>query len=129
MGSSVKCSLSAQGSLASPILFVIYLSGVSKAIEEAVPGIKVLSFAEDLGLVAPAGSVDQVCSKLQAAGEAAIAVQFDAEKTEAVLFTRKRGRQLNEQIRRARTTVGNHEAPFRGEATRWLGIWLDTGLP
>lgn len=47
-----------QASPVSPILFVIYLSGVSKAIEEAVPGIKVLSFADDLGLVAPAGSVE-----------------------------------------------------------------------
>ena len=86
-----------QGSPASPILFAIYISGVFEAIEAAVPGVKALSFSDDVGIVAPAISVDQACKKLQRAGEAAIAwgrtnaVQFDTEKTEAMLFTRKRG--------------------------------------
>jgi hypothetical protein len=96
-----------QGSPVSPILFVIYLSGVFQAIEEAVPGVQALSFADDLGIVVPAGSVAQACERLQQAGEAAIdwglqnTVQFDTGKTEAVLFTRKRGRQLREQVQRA----------------------------
>ena len=123
-----------QGSPASPILFIIYISRVFHVIEEAVPGMGPLSFADDIGLVAAAGSVDQVCEKLQKAGEVAIqwghenAVQFDAEKTEAMLFTRKRGRELREQTERARITVEGHEVSFHKEATRWLGIWLDTGL-
>jgi hypothetical protein len=37
-----------QGSPVSPIL--IYLSGIFQAIEEAVPGIQALSFADDIGL-------------------------------------------------------------------------------
>jgi hypothetical protein len=96
-----------QGSPASPILFAIYISGVFEAIEAAVPGVKALSFSDDVGIVAPASSVDQACEKLQRAGEAAIAwsrtkaVQFDTEKTETMLFTRKRGRQLREQVKQA----------------------------
>ncbi|KKA16155.1 reverse transcriptase, partial [Rasamsonia emersonii CBS 393.64] len=122
------------GSPVSPILFVIYLSGVFGAIEAAVPGIRALSFADDIGLIALGSSVDQTCRLLQQAGDAAItwgqanAVQFDAEKTEAVLFTRKRGRELRDQVQRARILVGGHQVSFSQEATRWLGIWLDAGL-
>ncbi|KAL2012391.1 hypothetical protein VTN00DRAFT_5109 [Thermoascus crustaceus] len=123
-----------QGSPVSPILFVIYLSGIFEAVEAAVPGIRALSFADDIGLIASGTSVEQICKQLQQAGETAIAwgqanaVQFDEKKTEAVLFTRKRGQELRNQVQRATVQVGQHQAPFKQEATRWLGIWLDTGL-
>lgn len=93
-----------------------------------------LGIADDIGLIALGSSVDQACQQLQQAGETAItwgqnnAVQFDAEKTEAVLFTRKRGRALRDQVQRARIQVGGHQVQFNQEATRWLGIWLDAGL-
>ncbi|KAL1980085.1 hypothetical protein VTN96DRAFT_4674 [Rasamsonia emersonii] len=122
-----------QGSPVSPILFVIYISGVVEAVEAAVPGIRALSFADDIGLIALGNSVDQACRQLQQAGEAAITwgqantVQFDAEKTEATLFTRKRGRELRAQVQRARISIGAHQVSFNQDATRWLGIWLDTG--
>lgn len=123
-----------QGSPVSPILFVIYISGVFQAIETAVPGVRALSFADDIGLIALGSSVDLVCRQLQQAGEAAISwgqtntVQFDAEKTEATLFTRKQGWALRDQVRRARISIGGHQISFNQEATHWLGIWLDTGL-
>jgi Reverse transcriptase (RNA-dependent DNA polymerase) len=106
-----------QGSPVSPILFAVYLSGIFRDIEEAVPGVRALSFADDIGLVASGTSVDQACELLQQAGQAAIAwgqanaVQFDEKKTEAALFTRKRGRQLKDQIERARVVVGWYRAP------------------
>jgi Reverse transcriptase (RNA-dependent DNA polymerase) len=118
----------------SPILFAIYLSGVFQAIERAVPGLRTLSFADDVGLIVPASSVAQACEKLQQAGETAIEwglqddVQFDAQKTEAVLFTRKRGWQLRDQAQRAQIVIDRHQVEFSQEATRWLGIWLDSGL-
>jgi hypothetical protein len=123
-----------QGSPVSPVLFVIYLSGIFQAIEEAVPGIQALSFADNIGLTIAASSVAQACTKLQEAGEVALEwgiqnlVQFDAEKTEAVLFTRKRGRQLWDQVRRAQISVEGHRVHFSQEASRWLGVWLDAGL-
>ena len=123
-----------QGSPVSPILFIIYLSGVFDAIERRVNGIQCLSFADDIGLLAPGYSVREVCKKLQEAAKVAIewghgnVVQFDAGKTEAVLLTRKRGRELKDQIQRAQVEVDGHCVPFNLEATRWLGVWLDSGL-
>ncbi|KAI9034952.1 ribonuclease H family protein [Aspergillus affinis] len=55
-------------------------------------------------------------------------VQFDTGKTEAVLLTRKHGRVLKGQIQRARMKLGGQLVPFNPEATRWLGVWLDSGL-
>lgn len=118
----------------SPILFIIYLSSVFDTIERTVTGVQCLSFADDIGLLAPGYSVREVCSKLQKAAKAAIewghgnAVQFDAEKTEAVLLTRKRGRELKDQIQRAKVEVDGHHVAFNLDATRWLGVWLDSGL-
>jgi hypothetical protein len=40
-----------QGSPVSPILFIIYVWGVFQAIEDRVPGVKPLSFADDIGLL------------------------------------------------------------------------------
>ena len=123
-----------QGSPVSPILFAIYLSGVFDEIERTIPGVHALSFADDIGLLAPGYSVQEACKQLQQAAKVAIdwgcrnMVQFDAEKTEAALFTRKRGRKLQNQIQKARIIVGNHPATINQEATRWLGIWLDAGL-
>ena len=123
-----------QGSPVSPILFIIYLSGVFEVIERSVTGIQSLSFADDIGLLASGHSVKEVCDKLQKAARVAIewgnenVVQFDAGKTEAVLLTRKRGRELKDQIQRAQVEVDGHHVPFNPEATRWLGVWLDSGL-
>ncbi|KAJ5453717.1 uncharacterized protein N7458_004673 [Penicillium daleae] len=123
-----------QGSPVSPILFLIYLTGMFDVIERAVPGVRLLSFADDVGFLAPGYSVQEACQKLQEAARVAIdwgesnLVQFEAKKTEAVLFTRKRGQKLRSQIQRARIIVGSHSVSFNPEATRWLGIWLDTGL-
>ena len=54
--------------------------------------------------------------------------QFDAGKTEAVLLTRKWGRELKDQIQRAQVEVDGHQLIFNPDATRWLGVWLDSGL-
>ncbi|ODM14511.1 hypothetical protein SI65_10133 [Aspergillus cristatus] len=85
-----------QGSPVSPILFIIYLSGVFDVVE-GMAGVQSLSFADDIGLLASGHSVKEVCDKLQKAAKVAIewghdnVVQFDAGKTEAILLTRKRG--------------------------------------
>jgi hypothetical protein len=55
-------------------------------------------------------------------------VKFDPAKTEAALFTRKTGRVLHDQIRRATITIGGCQKEFNKDATKWLGILLDTGL-
>jgi len=54
------------------------------------------------------------------------ACQFDIEKTEAILFTQKRNNK--EPKMKAKIRVGNHEVQYNKEATRWLGVWLDSML-
>ncbi|ODM21122.1 hypothetical protein SI65_04175 [Aspergillus cristatus] len=123
-----------QGSPVSPILFIIYLSGVFDVVERSVAGVQSLSFADDIGLLASGHSVKEVCEKLQKAAKVAIEwghgnmVQFDAGKTEAVLLTCKHGQELKDQIQQAQVEVDGHCVPFNLEATKWLGVWLDSGL-
>ena len=117
-----------QSSPVSPILFSIYISRVFSAIEEAVPGVQALSFADDIGLTTTEGSVEQVCKRLQQADEAAErwghhnAVQFDMDKTEALLFSRKKGRRLQQLVEKATVMLGGHTVEFSKEAVRWLGV-------
>jgi hypothetical protein len=66
---------------------------------------------DDTSSTARGTSFRELCEKLQKASEAAIELgcrndaQFNAAKTEALLFMRKRGRELREQVRRARIIV------------------------
>lgn len=86
-----------QGSPVSPILFIIYLSGVFNNIEAEAPEVITISFVDDIGLIVPGRSIEQVKQSLEKAGQKAIQwgllnqVSFDIDKTEAVLFSRKRG--------------------------------------
>jgi hypothetical protein len=41
-----------QGSSVSPILFLIYIRGVFQAIKHQIPGIKALSYTNDIDLIA-----------------------------------------------------------------------------
>ena len=52
------------------------------------------------------------------------AVRFETSKTEAILFSRKKAHHLC----RAPIRVGDQIVRFVPEATRWLGIWLDSEL-
>ena len=76
--------------------------------------------------------VDDVVSKLERCTQASLewannnAVRFEESKTEAILFSnRRRHRQCRREIRVGST----HRVRFAGEATRWLGIWLDASQP
>ena len=60
-----------QGSPVSLVLFIIYLSGIFKAIEAKVL-IKTLSFVDDIGLIASGSSIQEVTKILKEAGKEAI---------------------------------------------------------
>ena len=121
-----------QGSLVSPILFIIYLSGIFEKIEEQNLEITALSFADDIGFLAPGKTVKDIQDALTKAGEQAIAwgltnnVTFDVDKTEAVLFTKKT--KVRRNLANYNIKIQNHNIKFNREVTRWLGIWLDAGL-
>jgi len=69
-----------------------------------------------------------VAAKLGKASDIAVAwgkengVTSDHSKSEAVLFRRKRN------VPTGTISTGEREIPFNTEATRWLGIWLDSHL-
>jgi len=118
-----------QGSPAAPILFVTYLSGIFDEVERVVPGVKGLSFVDDIGWWVQAGNGEEIAAKLAGAAAAALdwakdnGVAFDQGKTEAVLFKKKKRGTPTATVR-----VGMNDIPFNTEATRWLGVWLDSQL-
>ena len=96
-----------QGSLVSSILFLIYISQVFDAVTEACPLVSSLSFL-DWGI--------------------ANAVTYDTSKTEAMLFSKSQRQRLSKQFQGTKIKVGNEKIRFNKEATRWLGVWLDSQL-
>jgi len=123
-----------QRSPVSPVLFVIYLSGLFGEVEkeEEECGSGGISFVDDVAWVVEGEDVGECTQRLEkCAAKAQIwakdnACQFDVEKTEAMLFTRRRS--YKEPKMKARVRVGNHEVPYNKEATKWLGVWLDDML-
>jgi retron-type reverse transcriptase len=85
-----------QGSFVSPILFIIYLSGIFNKIEEQNPDIIALSFMDDIAFLTSRKTVKDIQEALSNAREQAITwgltnnITFDIDKIKAVLFTKKR---------------------------------------
>ena len=123
-----------QGSPVSPILFLIYISGVFNKVSEINPWVTSLSFIDDLGFIASGNSVKEVVKTLENVAKAVLewgkqnAVTYDVSKTEAVLFSKSHRQRLSKQLREAKIKVGDEKISFNKEATRWLGIWLDSQL-
>ncbi len=123
-----------QGSLVSPILFLIYISGVFDEVSETSPLVTSLSFVDDLGFIASGSSVKEVIKLLENVAKVVLewgrlnAVTYDLSKTEAVLFSKSHRQQLNKQLRETKIEVGTKQISFNKEATRWLGVWLDSQL-
>jgi len=120
-----------QGSPVSPVLFVIYLSVLFGQFEdkEEESGSEGISCFDDVAWVVEGEDVGECTQRLERCpAETTIwakknACQFDVEKTEAMLCTRRSKNKvpkMNAQVR-----VGIHEVPYNKEATRWLGVWLD----
>ncbi len=118
----------------SPILFLIYISGVFKKVSETSPSVTSLSFVDDLGSIASGSSVKEIVRALEKVAKEVIkwgrqnAVTYDTSKTEAVLFSKSDRQRLSKQLREAKIKVGNESISFDKEATRWLGVWLDSQL-
>ena len=93
-----------------------------------------LSFVDDLGFIASGSSVKEIVKALEKVAKEVIewgmlnAVTYDTSKTEAILFSKSHRQRLNKQLRKAKIKVGNKEISFNKEATRWLGVWLNSQL-
>jgi len=120
-----------QGSPVSPILFATHTAGLIEWVEESVQD-EGLSFVEDLGWAVTGKDVAEVVRKLEACPAESIDwasrrdLQFDTAKTEAALFTPRRGHRKHLQPKlTARIKVRDGFVRFNTEATRWLGVWMD----
>jgi len=86
-----------RGSPVSPILFTIYTSALIKWVKEYVSEAEGLSIVDNVGWVATGSNVNHVVSILQRCAAKSIkcasrqGLQFNTAKTEAALFTRRRG--------------------------------------
>ena len=119
-----------QGSLISPVLFAIYIADVHAAVEGQVQDSRGTSFVDDVTWLVEGDSVGEVVHRLEQCALATLewassnAVCFEETKTEAILFSKKRSRRRCT----AAIRVGDQTVRFAPEATRWLGIWLDSTL-
>jgi len=123
-----------QGSPGSLIYFAISTAALISWVEERVQA-KGLSFVDDLGWVATGKNVNQVVQQLEACAAESIEcdsrrdLQFDTAKTEAALFTRRKGRKKHLRPKlTSKIKVGNSFIRFNKEATEWLGVWMDAHL-
>jgi len=114
-----------QESPVSPVLFVIYLSGLFGQAEQTEEecGSEGISVVEDVG---ECTQRLERCAAETTNWAKKNACQFNIKKTEAMLFTRRR--KNKEPKMNARVRVGSHEVLYNKEATRWLGVWLDDML-
>jgi hypothetical protein len=83
-----------QGSPVSPILFLIYIADLATLVETRVPNTVGLSFVDDVTWVMDRTNKAEVTMKLTCCTSACLswaasnAVRFEADKTEAILFSR-----------------------------------------
>jgi ribonuclease HI len=93
-----------------------------------VPGAQALSFADSVAWMVTGKNVTDITEQLEKCAAESIvwaqrnAVAFDSAKTEALLLTRKT------RLPRMQVRVDGHRIPYNKEATRWLGVWLDSQL-
>lgn len=93
-----------QRSPVSPILFLIYISGVFFQVEEKISRVKCISFIDDLGFIICGQSNSKVEKLLEKAGRSALEwrahnlVTYNTSKTEAILFSKARRQKLTKQL-------------------------------
>lgn len=112
-----------QGLPVSPILFLIYISGVFSIVEARLPNVTCLLFVDDLGFITSDRSISKVARLREKAGQIALeweannAVAYDMSKTEAVLFSKARCQKLTRQLSETKLRVGGESVMFKKEAT------------
>jgi len=124
-----------QGSPMSPILFVIYTSGLIKWVTEYVSTTEGLSILDYLGWVAHESDVNQVVTIHEKCAAKSIewanreVLQFNTAKMEAALFTLRPGHKIYLRPKLTpKITVGDWLIRFNKQTTRWLGVWIDAHL-
>lgn len=88
-----------------------------------------LSFVDDLEWIVTGSTITETtnglkrCALLSKEWATKNAVEFDVEKTEAILFGKRK------KNTKMKINIGdNVKIPYNKGATRWLGFWLDSAL-
>ena len=119
-----------QGSPISPALFAIYIADIHATVESQAQDSRGISFVDDVTWLVEGRDVGEVVQRLERCAAASLewaegnAVRFETSKTEAILFSRRKAHKRCQ----APIRVGSQTVRFAPEATRWLGLWLDSEL-
>ena len=123
-----------QRSFVSPIFFLICISGVFDQVEENLPRVVLLSFIDDLGVIASGASVKEIAKTLEKINKVVLkwnkknAVTYNTGKTKLVFFSKIRLSCYNCQLQEITVFIVGEYIKFKKEATRELGVWLDGQL-
>ena len=100
-----------QRSPVSPILFLIYISGVFDIVTENNPTVTSLSFVDNLGFIASSSSVKEISQTIEKLVFTVLhwgstnAIIYDISKTKAVLFSKSHRQRLSRQLREVEIKV------------------------
>jgi hypothetical protein len=126
-----------QGSLASPILFLLYLHPLFDTLNAHHPNIWSPSYIDDVAIVAQGKTREGNVRALEAAARTAFqwardnAVAFDDAKLEMLHFHRARQDTITEDIKIRLphgTVVGPGTRGGKRDVVRWIGVYLDRKL-
>ena len=115
-----------QGSPLSPILFLLYIATLYKALAKC-PGLLVVGFADDTNLMAFSRDVQANCRRLENAWRIcekwarSRGMEFAPQKSKLMHFTRAY-KPLKNRVKLSSTEV------MPRESARFLGVWLDRKL-
>jgi hypothetical protein len=121
-----------QGSPVSPILLATYLSCLFPFVEDKVDGVEGISFADDVRWWVSGKDIGEIrckigkCASLSQKWAQNNAIVVDIDKTEFVLFSRRR--KMNRASKEGIQIALGILKSFNSHAIRWLGVWIDTHL-
>ena len=119
-----------QESPISPILFLIYIKFLFMERKSSIDE-RILSYLDDIGLVASLKSIKENCQLLQKLAQDLLikqqnnCMQFDMEKTELIHFHSKRSFDLENEAYSVKIKDSIIQSK---DLVKWLGIWLDSKL-
>jgi hypothetical protein len=122
-----------QGSPLSPVLFLLYISTLYRALKEEHPHLGIVGFADDTNLLAFGRTPEVNARQLERAWDTCLqwaktrGMAFAAEKSELIHFNRGR-KQWDTPVNLA-LPQGERTSPIQPtRSARFLGVWLDWRL-
>lgn len=122
-----------QGSPLSPVLFILYIASLYRALKQQHPLISLVGFADDTNLLVFGKSPGANVRQLEAAWKTCLqwaatrGMAFAAEKSELIHFNKNR-KQWDNPVNLALPSGESYSAVKPIGSGRFLGVWLDWKL-